>query len=218
MELTPNDMKKLCLVRPRVATPKTTNKPHIFLHSLEQSKEAKQRKRDRWRRGASSLLPPPSPGGGPLGPSPTLLSSRSLTRPRASRPPSSKAYDYRIVDHTVICHAAAVASPFLRLGTLLCGSRSQSHRRADATPEENRLGSRRARANGRRTSSVSGGTHSARPRGMVELSPQIPNRIERRPIRTARHHETKSNALNMEYDTTILGRRCLSVNLAMAEE
>ena len=113
MELTPNDMKKLCLVRPRVATTKTTNKPHIFLHSLEQSKEAKQRKRDRWRRGASSLLPPPSPGGGPLGPSPTLrlLSSRSLTRPRASRPPSSKAYDYRIVDHTVICHAAAVALP-----------------------------------------------------------------------------------------------------------
>ena len=160
MELTPNDMKKLCLVRPRVATTKTTNKPHIFLHSLEQSKEAKQRKRDRWRRGASSLLPPPSPGGGPLGPSPTLLSSRSLTRPRASRPPSSKAYDYRIVDHTVICHAAAVALPsFLRLGTPLRGSRSQSHRRADATPEENRLGSRRARANGRRTSSVSGGTH-----------------------------------------------------------
>ena len=94
--------------------------------------------------------------------SPSL--ARSLTHPRASppglpRPPSSKAYDYRIVDHTVICHAAAVASPFLRLGTLLCGSRSQSHRRADATPEENRLGSRRARANGRRTSSVSGGTH-----------------------------------------------------------
>ena len=148
-----------------------------------------------------------------------LLSSRSLTRPRASRPPSSKAYDYRIVDHTVICHAAAVALPsFLRLGTPLRGSRSQSHRRADATPEENRLGSRRARANGRRTSSVSGGTHSARPRGMVELSPQIPNRIERRPIRTARHHETKSNALNMEHDTTILGRCCLSVNLAMVKE
>ena len=54
--------------------------------------------------------------------------------------------------------------------------------------------------------------------GMVELSPQIPNRIERRPIRTARHHETKSNALNMEHDTTILGRRCFSVKLAMAEE
>ena len=43
---------------------------------------------------------------------------------------------------------------------------------------------------------------------MVELSPQIPNRIERRPIRTARHHETKSNALNMEQDTKIM-RRCL---------
>ena len=56
------------------------------------------------------------------------------------------------------------------------------------------------------------------PCGMVELSPQIPNRIERRPIRTARHHETKSNALKMEHDTTILGRRCLSVNLAMVEE
>ena len=164
MELTPNDMKKLCLVRPRVATTKTTNKPHIFLHSLEQSKEAKQRKRDRWRRGASSLLRS-SPSFARRRPTRSiahspLLSSRSLTRPRASRPPSSKAYDYRIVDHTVICHAAAVALPsFLRLGTPLRGSRSQSHRQADATPEENRLGSRRARANGRRTSSVSGGTH-----------------------------------------------------------
>ena len=122
MELAPKDTKKMSLVRPRVGTTKTTNKPHIFLHSLKQSKEAKQRKRDRWRRGASSLLLPPSPGGGPLGPSPTLLSSRSLTHPRASRPPSSKAYDYRIVDHTVICHAAAVALPSFVLARRCAGA------------------------------------------------------------------------------------------------
>ena len=216
MELTPNDMKKLCLVRPRVATTKTTNKPHIFLHSLEQSKEAKQRKRDRWRRGASSLLRS-SPSFARRRPTRSiahspLLSSRSLTRPRASRPPSSKAYDYRIVDHTVICHAAAVALPSSVLARRCAGAGAKAT--DEQTPRQKKIvwavGERA------RTDIIRLGRDS--PCGMVELSPQIPNRIERRPIRTARHHETKSNALNMEHDTTILGRRCLSVNLAMVEE
>ena len=115
---------------------------HIFLHSLKQSKEAKQRKRDRWRRGASSLLPPPSPGGRrptrsiAHSPSP-LLSSRSLTHPRASRPPSSKAYDYRIVDHTVICHAAAVALPSFVLARRCAGAGAKAT--DEQTPRQKKL-------------------------------------------------------------------------------
>ena len=66
-----------------------------------------------------------------------LLSSRSLTRPRASRPPSSKAYDYRIVDHTVICHAAAVALPSSVLARRCAGAGAKAT--DEQTPRQKKI-------------------------------------------------------------------------------
>ena len=132
----------------RKATPKLRPMCIIFLHSSKQSKEAKQRKRERerererWRSIFFFSLPR---SGRSIAHSPLLSPlAHSLTQEHR-RPPSAKAYDYRIVDHTVICHAAAVRPRRSSWhAAAVAKAKAQATDRRCRRTEENRLGSGRA--------------------------------------------------------------------------